>query len=175
MEFSERRPTNSKVITEKTSTTDDDGRIRPCFCRRLWNALSNESRSDAASLKRFEHGMKDNTSKLPLTYSLFIAGNPNSILLPLSKFSEPVTLCQELIIIKEAETSCCEEGAMHRRVYIPLSNFYSLVTPCSISNSIEATHPMFACPHLIRPTFRRQRSGAHMLVCDALRLPQSDH
>lgn len=100
--------------------------------------------------------MKDNTSKLPLTYSLFIAGNPNSILLPLSKFSEPVTLCQELIIIK-VETSCCEEGAMHRRVYIPLSNSYSLVTPCSISSSIEATHPIFACAHLIRPTFRRRR------------------
>ena len=98
-EFAERGLKNLKVIMEKTSTTDDEGRFRPGFCRRLWSTLShpsspwNESRSDATSLKRLEHGMKENTSKPLLTYSLFPARNLNSIILALSKFPEPVIGC----------------------------------------------------------------------------------
>ena len=54
-EFAEQEHRNSKVIMEKTSTTDDEGRFRSGFWRRLWSSLSrpsslwSESRSDAAS------------------------------------------------------------------------------------------------------------------------------
>ena len=73
------------------------------------------------------------------------------------------------------------ELLMHRRGYTPFSNSYSLINTCSISNPIEATHPIFARPTSHLPYLSSLTmctlggSGAQMLVCDAPQLPQTDH
>ena len=59
---------------------------------------------------------------------------------------------------------------MHRRVYVPFSNSYSLVTTCY---SMKATHPIFARstshqPYLSLTMCTLGGSEVQMLVRDAL-------
>ena len=152
------------MAVEKTSTTDDNDRLKPGFYGRLRSPLSaHPSLGTGVDLmppfKHLERRCKRIPQSRHSPTASFLARNPNS---PSShaNISEPVTHCHVVMksrswmIIKEANTSCCVEGASYG-----LSCIYPLLSPVNYLHDIKLNRcdpsNLLLTPHLIRPAFRR--------------------